>query len=273
MQGVSRESLAALRERLAARELGHAGADQVEQESRELLAVATLLGREVPLRASLTDPSTPEDVRGQLARAILAGRVSSRTVEIVAEAARGRWSRPADLPDVLEHLGAEAAFTRAEAEGRLLRIEDELFRVARLVDAQPDLRRSLSGTTLPLNARRELLRTLLGGRVDSTTLALLEHVVGSLRGRRLETALEDLLELASVRRSETVAEATVAVDLTPEQEARLADVLSRVYGTQVHLQVRVDPDVIGGVVIRVGDEVIDGSVLNRIEQARRSAAG
>jgi F-type H+-transporting ATPase subunit delta len=91
MQGVSRESLAALRQRLTERELGHASAEQVERESQELLGVSTLLGHELQLRGALTDPSTPEDGRAQLARAILGGRISDRTVEIVAEAARGRW--------------------------------------------------------------------------------------------------------------------------------------------------------------------------------------
>ena len=272
MHGVSRESLVALRERLAERELGHASAATVEQESQELLAVAALLGRELHLRNSLTDPSSPEDARAGLVRAVFGGRVSDRTVEIVAEAARGRWSRAADLADVVEQLGVEAAFARAEAGGRLDRIEDELFRLARLVDAQPDLRRALSDPAVPIEGRRALLQTLLGARVDATTLTLVQHVVGSLRGRQLEAALETLVGLAAVRRAETVAEATVAAPLTAGQEERLAEVLGRIYGTRVRLQVQVDPAVLGGVVVRVGDEIVDGSVLNRIEQARRAAA-
>jgi F-type H+-transporting ATPase subunit delta len=273
MQGASRESFAALRIRLTLRELGHASADQVERESQELLAVAALLGHELQLRGSLADPATPEDARAQLARAVLGGRLSDRSVEIVAEAARGRWSRPADLADVLEQLGVEAAFTRAEAEGRLDRIEDELFRVGRLVDAQPDLRRALSDPGVPVEARRSLLRTLRGERVDPTTLALLEHLVGSLRGRRLEAALEQLVSFAAVRRAETLAEVTVAAPLTAEQEQRLVGVLERIYSTRVRVQVQVDPDVLGGVVVRVGDEVVDGTILHRIEQARRTATG
>src|SRR4051812_24626664 len=204
MHGASRESLIGLRERLAERELGHASAGTVERESQELLAVATLLGRELHLRGSLTDPSTPEDARAGLVRAVLGGRVSDRTVEIVPEAARSRWSRAGDLADVVEQLGVEAALAHAEAEGRLDRIEDELFRLARLVDAQPDLRRALSDPSVPLEGRRGLLQNLLGARVDATTLALLQHVVGSLRGRQLEAALEQLVSLAAVRRAETV---------------------------------------------------------------------
>lgn len=271
MQGVSRESLAALRERLTERELGHASADQVEREAQELLAVSALLGHELQLRGSLTDPSTPEEARAQLARAVFGSRVSDRTVEIVAEAARGRWSRPGDLTDVLEQLGVEAAFTRAEAAGRLDRIEDELFRIARLVDAQPDLRRSAGHQGVPVEVRRRLVRTLFGERVDPTTLLLLEHVVGSLRGRRLEEALEQLVSFAAVRRAESVAEATVAAPLTAEQEERLVAILERIYRTRIRLQVQVDPEVLGGVVVRIGDEVVDGTILHRIEQARRTA--
>ncbi|RZS87103.1 F-type H+-transporting ATPase subunit delta [Motilibacter rhizosphaerae] len=273
MHGVSRVTLAALRERLAAREVGHGSAEQVERESGELLAVAALLGRETHLRSSLADASADPAGRAQLAHAVLDGRVSEQSAEIVAEAARGRWSRPSELADALESLGAEAAFALAESAGTLDRVEDELFRVARLVSSSPDLRRTLSDPGLPLEGRRGLLGQLLGDRVDATTLRLLDHVVGSLRGRQLEDALDDLVALAAVRRTETLAEATVAVALTPEQEQRLAAVLGRVYATQVKLQVVVDPTVLGGVVVRVGDEVIDGSVLHRVEQARQTTAG
>jgi F-type H+-transporting ATPase subunit delta len=126
---------------------------------------------------------------------------------------------------------------------------------------------------VPLEARRRLLQTLFGERVDAITLRLLEHVVGSLRGRRLETALEQLVALAAVRRAETVAEATVAAPLTAQQEERLVSILERIYRTRIRVQVRVDPDVLGGVVVRVGDEVVDGTILHRIEQARRAATG
>lgn len=272
MQGVSRLALEALRDRLAQREVGHGSAELVEQESRELFAVAGLLGREVQLRTTLTDPSTEGEAKAQVARAVLGSRISEPSVEIVAEAVRSRWSRQADLADALELLGAEAAFARSESAGTLDRVEDELFRFARVVASDPGLRHTLSDTSLPVEARTGLVRTLLGERADATTLALLEQVVGSLRGRRVEDSLDELVELAATRRSETVAEVTSAVALSPEQESRLTAVLARVYGTSVRLQVQVDPDVLGGIVVRVGDEVVDGSVVHRIEQARRAFA-
>ncbi|RKS71360.1 F-type H+-transporting ATPase subunit delta [Motilibacter peucedani] len=270
MQGASRVSLTALRERLAAREVGHGSSEQVEQESRELFAVAGLLGREAQLRSALTDPSTEPSTKAHVAEAVLRGQVSEPTAQIVAEAARLRWSRQGDLADVLETLGAEAAFALADAAGALDRVEEELFRVSRLVEADAGLRHALTDPALPLEGRTALVGNLLADRADATTVRLVAQVVGSLRGRRLEEALDTLVELAAERRSETVAEATSAVALTPEQEQRLAAVLSRVYATPVRLNVVVDPTVIGGVVVRIGDEVVDGSVLHRIEQARQS---
>lgn len=272
MHGVSRVSLAELRERLAAREVGHAPAEQVGQESDELFAVASLLGREPQLRSSLTDPSTDPDTKGHIVRAVLGGRVSDGSAEIVAEAVRSRWSRPGDLADALESLGAEAAFARAEAAGTLDRVEEELFRVSRLIEADFGLRHALTDLSLPLEARTGLVQTLLGPRADSATTTLVTQVVGSLRGRRLEEALDTLVELAAQRRSEAVAEITSAVALTPEQESRLTAALARVYGTRVRLNVVVDPTVLGGIVVRVGDEVVDGSIVHRIDQARQSFA-
>lgn len=272
MQGASRTSLVELHERLAQREVGHAPAEQVDQDSRDLFAVAALLGREPHLRSSLTDPSTPVETKAQIARAVLGGRIGEASLEIVAEAVRSRWSRSADLADALELLGAEATFARAEAAGDLDRVEEELFRVSRLLESDPNLRHTLVDQYLPLEARTGLVRTLLGERADPITTRLVEHLVGSLRGRRLEEALASFMVLAAQRRSETVAEATSAVALTAEQEARLSAVLTRVYGTRIRLQVVLDPTVIGGMVVRVGDEVVDGSVLHRIEQARRAFA-
>nr|WP_231126531.1 F0F1 ATP synthase subunit delta [Motilibacter aurantiacus] len=262
----SRAALEQLREQLQGRLPGEDRATA----SRELLAVAALLGRETALRATLSDPSADADAKAGLVDALLGGRLGPVALDTTRAAARSRWSRAADLPDALEALGAEAAFAEAESAGTLDRVEEELFRFSRLVVGEAQLRRTLSGGTLPVEGRVALVRDLLGSRSTPTTTALLEHVVGSLRGRRIEEALDTLVELAAARRSEVVAEATVAAPLTAEQEARLTAVLARIYGRAVRLQVEVDPSVLGGVVVRVGDEVVDGTVLHRLDQARRA---
>jgi F-type H+-transporting ATPase subunit delta len=289
MQGTSRTSLAALEQRLGelvaqqeGREqstlasvrdmlpgfLGGTESQDLQSLSQDLLAVAALLGREPRLRASLTSTGSDPGARAELVQSLLGSRIGPYALELVRQAVQARWSRPGQLVDSLELLGAEAAFSDAEADGRLDRVEEELFRVARTVTAEPQLRTALSDPAVPGEARQALVRDLIGSRADATTTRLVEHVVVSSRGRRVEAVLEQLVELAASRRSEVVAEVTAAIELSAQQEQRLAAALQRVYGTVVRLQVTVDPTLVGGIVVRVGDEVIDGSVVHRLAAAR-----
>jgi F-type H+-transporting ATPase subunit delta len=269
MLGASRTSLAALREQLTADE---ATAEE-EALSGELLAVADLLGREPSLRGALTDPGASPEGRAAIAAGLLGSRIGAPALSVVEGAVRARWARPRDLSDALEVLGAQAAFRRAERDGRLDAVEDELFRFGRTVGAQPELRSVLDNPAVPVEQRLGVLRELLRERVQPSTLALLEHVVRSPRGRRLEDSVEELVSLAAERREEIVADVRVAAPMTADQERRLAAALGGVYGRSVRLQVSVDPTLLGGVVVSVGDEVIDGSVVHRLEQARRALIG
>ena len=95
----------------------------------------------------------------------------------------------------------------------------------------------------------------------------------STRGRTIQDAVDALVEIAAIRRQHLSAEVTSAIALSPEQEARLASTLARIYGREVDIQTTIDPDVIGGISVRVGDEVIDGTTAHRLEQARRRMVG
>jgi F-type H+-transporting ATPase subunit delta len=266
MLGPSRTSLVEVREILDAR-LAEAGQADL---SAQLLEVSALLGREAHLRGALADPGAEPDRRAELARLVLGGRVEAPVVDLLGEVARRRWSGPRDLVDALETLGAEAAFAVAAGAGRLDAVEDELFRFARTVVGDVGLQSTLSDPALGTDAKVSIVGRLLEGRAAPETVLLVVHVVRHPRGRRVEEALEDLVELASQRREHVVAEVRVAARLTAEQERRLSAVLTRLYGRTVDLQVEVDPGVLGGVVVRVGDEVIDGSVAHRLAEARRS---
>jgi F-type H+-transporting ATPase subunit delta len=114
---------------------------------------------------------------------------------------------------------------------------------------------------------------LLSGRVSPVTEQLLRNVLTGAHVGSAETAIERLSEAASRRRGQSVARVTSAVALTSEQEQRLTDVLGRIYGRTMGLQVTVDPSVLGGLVVQVGDEVIDGSIAHRLEAAGRRLAG
>ncbi len=272
MDASSREALVLTRERLAEITRGAAGPGLLAL-AEELFAVARLLEGQVTLRRALSDPAGKPAERAGLVSRILGGRVSEATVDLVQTVARQRWSRPLDLVEAVETLAVEASLDAAEARGELEGVEDELFRFGRIVGGDPQLTRILSDDRAPVEGKTALLDRLVSGRVSPVTELLLRNSLTSRHVGTAENRVARLSEAASARRGRSVAHVITAVPLTATQEQRLRDVLARVYGRAIGLQVTVDPDVLGGLVVRVGDEVIDGSVANRLEVAGRRLVG
>jgi F-type H+-transporting ATPase subunit delta len=272
MQAVSRQSLANAVDRLDQVVAG-ADAEALRTLGDELFAVLGVLERERVLRRHLTDPGTPEDSRERLARALFGGKVGDAAVTVVAGLATGRWSVPSDLLEALETLARRVVFTLAERDGVLEDVEDELFRFSRILIAQPRLWELLVDRTAPADGRVTLLDSVIAGKVQSVTRQLLEQTVREPRGRSLELVVGKLAELAAAMRSRSVAQVVAAAPLSDEQERRLAQTLSRIFGRAVSVHVDLNPDVLGGLVIRVGDEVIDGSVVARLAKARQELPG
>jgi F-type H+-transporting ATPase subunit delta len=239
----------------------------------ELFAVARLLDGQPSLRRALSDPAATPDDRANLARRLLSGKVGGSTLDLVEAMARQRWSRPLDLVEAAETLGVDAAFDAADVQGQLDDVEDELFRFGRIVAGDPDLSRLLSDRTASAKGKTALLDRLLAGKVNPVTALLLRNVLTASAMGQAEVAVERLSETAAGRRGRSVAFVTTAVELTAAQEQRLTQILGRLYGRTIALQVTVDPDVLGGLIIRVGDEVIDGSVVHRLEAAGRRLTG
>ena len=271
MQGASRESLKAARETLAA--LISSSDNDLARLSDELFSVTALLDREHPLRRALTDPSRDGDARVGLARAVLGEQVGGATADLLAWVVRARWSVPRDLATALELLAVEAQVAAAERAGRLDEVEDELFRVSRAVAGAPDLRTALSDLSAPVESRAALIEGLLGGRTTEETRRLVRQAVVAPRGRTFDRTAETYGQVAADRRSRLVATVTAVDPLTEEQRGRLAAALQRIYGHEVHLNVQLDPTLVGGIRVELGDEVIDGSVESRLDDARRRLAG
>jgi F-type H+-transporting ATPase subunit delta len=265
----SRESLADLNARLDVF-VDQVGVPELELLGQELFAVTRVLVEQPPLRRHLADPAIPEQARAGLVERLFGGKVARPTLEAVAAAVSARWSRPADLVDALESLARNAVLGAAEKAGRLDDVEDELFRFGRILDREPELARLLADTSTPVDGRIGLLDGLVGDKVSGVTATLLRESVRMPRGQHLDVVAEELAELAAARRQRTVARVTTPVRLTPEQEDRLRDTLTRIYGRPMSLQVELDEALLGGLVVRVGGEVIDGSVAGRLEAARRS---
>ncbi|MGW4871535.1 F0F1 ATP synthase subunit delta [Streptomyces chartreusis] len=270
MNGASREALAAARERLDA--LTDNTSVDAGRLADELAAVTALLDREVSLRRVLTDPAQAGEAKAELAQRLLGGQVGGETADLLAGMVRSRWSQSRDLVDALEELADTADLTAAQKAGTLDDVEDELFRFGRIVSSNTELRAALTDRAATTSAKSALLRSLLGGRAKATTERLVTRLVTAPRGRSLESGLESLSKLAAERRQRLVAVVTTAVPLSDTQRRRLGAALGKLYGHTMHLNIDVDPEVVGGIRVQVGDEVINGSLADRIEDAGRRLA-
>ena len=271
MNGASREALAAARERLDA--LTDNTSVDAGKLADELAAVTALLDREVSLRRVLTDPAQDGEAKAGLAQRLIGGQVGGATADLLAGMVRPRWSQSRDLVDALEELANTADLTAAQRAGTLDEVEDELFRFGRIVSSSTELRAALTNRAATVSAKGELLRSLLGGRAKATTERLVTRLVTAPRGRSLESGLESLSKLAAERRDRMVAIVTSAVPLSDPQKQRLGAALAKIYGHKMHLNIDVDPEVLGGIRVQVGDEIIDGAVADRLEDARRRIVG
>jgi F-type H+-transporting ATPase subunit delta len=269
MRGVSRASLAEVEEQL---EPLTASSQAAATLADELFGVAGLLATQPVLRRALADPSRSAEQRSTLARSLLTGKVSQETTDLVAAAAAGRWSAPGDLTDAVEQLAVQALVAAAEHESHLDDLEDELFRFGRIVASQPALRMALTNPFISSGAKRQLLSHLLAEKVTPESLRLITEAAVSPLGRSLDLSLEEYARLAARRRARLVAEVHVMVALTAAQRRRLATALAQAYGHEVYLNVVLDPRVVGGMTVRVGDELIDASVATRVAEARRRMA-
>jgi len=163
---------------------------------------------------------------------------------------------------------AAALYSVANAEGQLGAVRDELFGIARAVEGNDELRNALDDPHLPAERRQQIVEDLLAGKAADITIGLVSMVVGAGRGRHLPDIVDALLEMSAQEEGRKVAEVRSAIALTDDQQERLADALERSTGDAVEVRVTVDPSVIGGLVVRVGDTVIDGSVRHRMSQLR-----
>jgi F-type H+-transporting ATPase subunit delta len=270
MNGASREALTSARERLDA--LTDSTSADAARLADELAAVTALLHRETGLRRVLTDPAQSGEAKAALVQRLLGTQVGGATADLVSGMVRSRWSQSRDLVDALEELANLADLTTAQRRGALDEVEDELFRFGRIISSSTELRAALTDRAAGASAKAELLHSLLGGRANRITERLVTRLVTAPRGRSLEAGLESLSKLAADRRGRMVAVVTSAVPLSDTQKRRLGAALGKLYGRQMHLNLDVDPELVGGIRVQVGDEVINGSLADRLDDAARRLA-
>jgi F-type H+-transporting ATPase subunit delta len=271
MQGASREALAAGWDDVQ-QQLGDASADDARTLSSQLFGIVDLLDDQVSLRRPLSDPSFEPDRKSGLLEAVLGSHVSATTLEVASGLVRARWSRMRDLGDAVEQLAVLAELIAAEKDNEADAVEDQLFRFGRILEVQAGLRAAIADPGLPASNKAELLDALLQGKAANSTIRLLTQLAGHPRGRAPEAGVADYSQVASQRRKRLVALVRAATSLSDAEQDRLRTALIGVYGGDIHLEVEIDPSIVGGVVVRVGDDVIDGSVANRLADAKQKLA-
>ncbi|MGD1253114.1 F0F1 ATP synthase subunit B/delta [Mycobacterium seoulense] len=239
--------------------------------SAELVSVAEMLDREIVVTRYLTLAAEDAAPRIQLIERLVSGKVADATLEVLRLAVSERWSANSDLAAAIEHISRQALLEVAERENKIDDVEDQLFRFSRILDAQPRLAILLGDYGVPIEGRISLLRKVLDSasdRVDPIVVALLTQTVQLLRGESAEEAVQFLAEVAVARRGEIVAQVSAAAELSDAQRSRLTDVLGRIYGHPVTVQLQVSDEQLGGLLISVADEVIDGTLASRLAAAQ-----
>lgn len=267
MDAPTRKSYRPVRERLDAYAL-EAPASAVADVADEVLGVAALLGEQPRLRRALVDPARSGNDRAGLVRSLLRGKVADATLELVEALVSARWSRPSSLRDAAERLGADAVLAGARRAGDLGEVEDELFRFAQVVEGAPQLAAVLGNPSAPVEHRAMIVDDLLAAKARPATVRLVRLALTGFGGRGFTASIARLVELAAASRNRQVAYVTAAVPLSDEDERRLGERLAQMYGRRVSVKVTVDPQVIGGLSVRIGSDLYDGTVLRRLTAAR-----
>jgi F-type H+-transporting ATPase subunit delta len=249
---------------------GGLDADGLTALADDLASVARLLITENALNKHLAEPTDAPTAKVALVDKLFTGKIGEPALKLVRTAASQRWSTEANFVDAIEHTARIALLQRANIAGEVDEVEDQLFQFGRVLDAEPRLSSLLSDYTADAAGRIALLDKVVGtgSSANGTAAALLAQTVGLLRGERADEAVIDLAELAVARRGEVVAHVSAAADLSDVQRDRLTTVLTRIYGHPVAVQLNVDPELLGGLSITVGDEVIDGSIASRLVAAQ-----
>ncbi|MDQ3615790.1 MAG: F0F1 ATP synthase subunit delta [Actinomycetota bacterium] len=269
MHGASADSLATLSGQLEG--AVDSGAD-AERVGDDLFAVARLLRSQPGIRRVVTDVSLDADAKSGLVRQLLGEQIDGISLDLVTKAATLRWAGSRDLGDALEQLGVVAVVRSAESDGGADQLEDELFGFGQLVSDNPGLRDALSDPARSVEDKRALVRGLLEGKAGRGTIRLAEQSVAGSH-RTVAVAVDEYKKVAAEVHSQRVATVRVARELSEDDVRRLSSSLEAKYGRKVHLNVLVDPAVVGGIRVEIGDDVIDGTVASRLDDARRRLAG
>ena len=243
------------------------------ENGESVLLLADAIADSKTLLTTLTDSGISPEARAGVVKDVLAKAGTTEAVSLVSEAVKMRWSQNQDLVQSLEASVARALFAASEVKAELDRVEDEVFAFERAIAASGELELMLANPNMTAKDRANVINDLVGKTFSPTAILLVNHAISHRHGRSITSTLGDLQKLAAARRGRVLAEVTAAIALTSDQEQRLTNALTAIYKQDVQVQVSIDKKVIGGVAVRVGDEVIDGTIASRLAQVKRQLAG
>ena len=269
--GSSRQSLVAARTALDAAIKGASAASASELSSHLFFAAEVFAGN-TSLRRAITDPSRDKAAKAALVKDLFGKSTGGLAVSLISDVSALRWSATKDVIHVIEQLAIEAEASAANISNELDRVEDEFFETSRLVADNFELRKALVsvGST---DAKAALIAEVLGKKASTSTVKLASALVSHLRGRSIEAAFADYLFGLANRRNRLIAVVRTASALTDAQASRLATVVEKKVGQPIRINVQIDPTILGGVSIKFADELVDGSVVNRLANAGRALVG
>jgi F-type H+-transporting ATPase subunit delta len=272
LKGASRQSLAVTRSALE-KSISAVDAATAAKISADLFAMVKVLDSSSAVRRALTDYARDEQAKSTLGKDIFKGHGSVQALEIFSKMAGLRWSTPRDFGNVLEFLGVQALVASAEKDGSLANLESEIFAISEVISKSPELRAFLAVRNVVSAPKSELLTSLLSGKVTQATLDLTSYLVDHPRGRNVEAGLSEFASAIAEIKDRQIAHVVSATALNGEQISRLTKSLTKIFGREIKVNASVKREVVGGMSIRVADELIDGTLLTRISQADRLLAG
>ena len=272
LKGSSRLSLVATRAQLE-KLISSSDASVASKVSADLLAIVTVLDSSIALRRALTDYARDAASKVELSKTVFSGVQSENAFSLLSTMVGLRWSSPRDLGDVIELLGVEAATVGVEKASQLDQLESELFAFAQIVAKNPELRATFALRSTSEVKKSDLVSALLSGKALQASIDLISFLVDHPRGRNLESGLSEFADIISAHKARLIAHVVSANPLTSEQTTRLTSALTKMMGHEIRVNVSVEKEVVGGLSIRIADELIDGTLIARLAQADRLLAG
>jgi F-type H+-transporting ATPase subunit delta len=267
LRGASAEAMTALTDQLDDAASTNKAAAKLGDD---LFTVSRLFGTEPGLRRFATDASLPAEAKQGMVAAVFGERLDGPVLDLLTDAVGRRWTSSRDLPAALERL-SEIAIVKS-AGAKTARLTDEIFALDQIVNDDHALRDALSDPGRSVDDKAALLDSLLEGKAQPATIALAKQALAGTY-HTVHGALTTYREVAASVQGQTVATVRTARTLSAADRKRLTDALSSQYDTEVHLNEVVDPSVLGGIRVEIGDQVIDGTVSSRLDDARRRLAG